>query len=267
MVGKHMVQAKWDPQQYQRYADLRLRPALELFNRISVDNPQKVHDIGTGGGDIARLMEERWPEACVIASDSSAEMLDNAKSKTAEGSRIQWELLDLNGWRPVSEFDVIYGNAVLHWLPDHAEVFPRLVGGLRPGGELAIQMPLSWYQPSHRAIRSTLESMGTPEADSLARFMAVPNVALPETYYEILRPLVSELDIWTTEYQQILKGADPVFDFAKGSILRPVFTQLPEEDAAEFTSRLKTRLRAAYPQQADGSTLFPLRRLFIVARL
>lgn len=261
-----MVQAKWDPQQYHRYADLRLRPAIELFNQISLDSPRAVHDIGTGGGEIALLMEERWPEARIVASDSSAEMLDTAKSKSPQGSRIQWELLDLSGWQPAEEFDVIYGNAVLHWLPDHAEIFPRLVGGLRPGGELAIQMPLSWYQPSHRAIRSTLESMGTPESDSLAEFMAVPNVALPETYYEILRPLVSELDIWTTEYQQILTGADPVFEFAKGSILRPVFTQLPEKDAAEFTSRLKRTLREAYPPQADGSTLFPFRRIFIVAR-
>ena len=260
-----MVQAKWDPEQYHRYADLRLRPAIELFNRISLDSPQTVHDIGTGGGDIARLMEQRWPAAQITASDSSAEMLDAAKSKTPDGSRIHWELLDLNEWRPAEEFDVIYGNAVLHWLPDHPEIFPRLVGGLRPGGQLAVQMPLSWYQPSHRAIRATLQSLGSTEADALAEFMGVANVALPDVYYEILRPLVTELDIWTTEYQQVLGGADPVFEFVKGSILRPVFTQLPEADAAEFTARLKGRLGEAYPQQTDGSTLFPFRRIFIVA--
>ena len=261
-----MVQMKWDPQQYHRYADLRLRPALELFNRISLESPAVVHDIGTGGGEIARLMEQRWPQARVIASDSSPEMLDSAKESTPEESAIEWKLIDLNDWTPQAEFDVIYGNAVLHWLPDHAELFPRVIAGLRPGGELAIQMPLSWYQPSHEAIRDTLASMGTAEADSLAEYMSVPNVALPTAYYEMLQPSVSDLDIWTTEYQQVMAGADPVLEFVKGSILRPVFTQLPEADAAEFTERLQRRLRTDYPPQADGSTLLPFRRIFIVAR-
>jgi trans-aconitate 2-methyltransferase len=261
-----MVEVKWDPQQYHRYADLRLRPALELFDRISLDSPEDVHDIGTGGGEIARLMEQRWPAARVVATDSSAEMLATAKANTPAGSRIQWELLDLNDWAPAAEFDVIYGNAVLHWLPDHAETFPRLIGGLRPGGELAIQMPLSWYQPSHVAIRDTLAAFGTAEAGALAEFMATPNVALPEVYYEILHPIVSNLDIWITEYQQVLSGADPVFEFVKGSILRPVFTQLPEADAAEFAAQLKPRLAEAYPRRSDGSTLFRPRRIFIMAR-
>lgn len=39
--------AVWDPSQYHRYGDLRLRPAIELFNRISVESPSLVHDIGS----------------------------------------------------------------------------------------------------------------------------------------------------------------------------------------------------------------------------
>ncbi|MCP3976622.1 MAG: methyltransferase domain-containing protein [bacterium] len=255
----------WDPAQYHRHSDLRLRPALELFSRISAESPSLVHDIGTGGGEIARLMALRWPEANVIASDSSQEMLDAAQDTTAPETRIRWELLDLNEWQPTPTHDVIYANAVLHWLPDHAEIFPRLVDGLTTGGELAVQMPMSWWQPSHQAIRQTVAAMSTPEADQLAAFMATPNVGQPSQYYKILRPLVSDLDIWTTEYQQVLSGPDPVFDWVSGSILRPVFTQLPAPEVERFSTMCRRALRDAYPPQSDGTTLFPFKRLSIVA--
>lgn len=253
----------WDPAQYHRYGDLRLRPALELLSRVSIETPSLVHEVGTGGGEIARLMTSRWPTARVVASDSSQEMLDKAAQSE---STVEWRLLDLANWRPAEPHDVIYGNAVLHWVGDHHELFPRLVSGLKPGGELAVQMPLSWWQPSHQVIRETLAMMSGPQADALTRSMAEPNVHQPSRYYEILQPIATELDIWETTYQQILTGDDPVFDFVSGSILRPVFTQLTPAQADEFSELCRRALRQAYPPQPDGTTLFPFRRLFIVAR-
>lgn len=78
--------AVWDPTQYHRYGDLRLRPALELFSRISIETPSLVHDIGTGGGEIARLMAQRWSDARVIGSDSSGEMLGKAAESRRRSS-------------------------------------------------------------------------------------------------------------------------------------------------------------------------------------
>jgi trans-aconitate 2-methyltransferase len=209
-------------------------------------------------------MAQRWPAARVIGSDSSQAMLDKAASTA---SSVEWRLVDLVNWQPdATEHDVIYGNAVLHWLDDHEEVFPRLVSGLTPGGQLAVQMPLSWWQPSHQVIREALATLPGPEAEALSASMAKPNVYQPHRYYEILHPIVGELDIWETTYQQILTGDDPVFDWVSGSILRPVFTQLPPDDADRFSALCRRRLRAAYPQQLDGTTLFPFHRLFIVAR-
>ena len=41
---------------------------------------------------------------------------------------------------------------------------------------------------------------------------------------------------------------------------------LDEPERAEFEAAYARRLRIAYPPLADGTTLFPFRRLFIVAR-
>ena len=263
VVAVMSQQAVWDPGQYHQYGCLRLRPAPELLSRVSIASPSLVHDIGTGGGDVARLMTERWPNARVVGSDSSPEMLDTAASTA---STVEWRLLDLSEWQPAAEHDVIYGNAVLHWVDNHEEILPRLIGGLRPGGELALQIPMSWWQPSHQIIRDTLASLAGPQARALSTSMAKPNVHQPSRYYEILQPIVTEIDIWETTFQQILRGDDPVFEWVSGSILRPVFTQLPTDEADRFSELCRRALREAYPPRRDGTTLFPFHRLFIVAR-
>jgi trans-aconitate 2-methyltransferase len=190
----------------------------------------------------------------------------DARESRRESSSVEWRLLDLTDWHPEPEHDVIYGNAILHWVRDHADVFPRLMSGLVPGGELAVQMPMSWWQPSHQVIRETLAQLSGPAAETINASMAEPNVHPPTRYYEILRPLASNLDIWETTYQQMLSGDDPVFEWVSGSILRPILTQLSADDVAHFSVLCRRALREAYPAEPDGTTLFPFHRLFIVAR-
>lgn len=255
------VGVTWDPEQYGRYAAPRLRPALELLGRVDHPAPRIVYDLGCGRGEMARLMADRWPEARVVGSDTSEEMLAQA---AAVASRVEWELQDVATWEPEAPVDVIYANAVLHWVPSHDVLFPRLIGFLAAGGVLAVQMPLSWHEPSHQTLRRVLdeEQLGTAE---LRASYAHPPVAGPEAYYDLLAPRATTVDIWTTRYMQVLHGADAVLDWVKGSMLRPLFDAVTEDEMSHFLDIYAGRLRKAYPSRPGGETLFPFPRLFIVA--
>ena len=91
-------------------------------------------------------------------------------------------------------------------------------------------------------------------------------MADPDFYYDVLVPKVASLDIWETEYLQILEGADPVKEWTKGTWLRPLLDALEEPERGRFESAYAALVARAYPPRADGRTLFPFRRLFIVAR-
>lgn len=256
----------WQPGAYLAFSDHRLRPALELMQRIPLSSPRTVYDLGCGTGHVTRLLAQRWSEAEVYGLDHSHEMLARAQ---AEPSRIRWHQADLAKWQPPASADVLYANAVLHWLGDHETLLPRLVSYLNPGGCLAVQMPLSWSQPSHRLMRETLAdggpdgaSLGTPE---LRRAMARPWVADTAVYYDVLRPHVRYLDIWETEYLQQLAGDDPVLQWVRATGLRPILHALTNAEREQFLGVYRQRLREAYPKRADGTTLYPFRRLFIVA--
>lgn len=148
----------WDPSQYLKFADHRLRPALELLNRVPLASARVVYDLGCGSGEITRLIAERWPSARVYGLDNSKEML--GKAAASEPSGVEWVEADIRSWQPDHTPDLLYANATLHWVEDHQVLFPRLVGFLRAGGCLAVQMPLSWGAPSHRLMRETLANGG-----------------------------------------------------------------------------------------------------------
>src|SRR5690606_38282172 len=92
-----LAMATWDPAQYLKFADHRLRPARDLLARIPEIGPDTVYDLGCGPGNITRLLAERWPAARVIGVDSSADMLEKAG---AEAPGVEFVQADLEHWSP-----------------------------------------------------------------------------------------------------------------------------------------------------------------------
>ena len=251
----------WDPAQYLKFADHRLRPAIDLLNRIALDDPADVYDLGAGAGNVTRLIKERWPGARVTGVDDSASMLAKAAA-TAPG--ITWQQADLAAWMPPRPADLIYSNAALHWLTGHERLFPALLGALATGGTLAVQMPRNFGAPSHTLISEA--ARGGPWRQRLEPLLRPAPVAEPAFYYDVLAPRTAALDVWETEYLQILEGSDPVKEWTKGTWLRPLLDALEEPERSRFEARYAELVGRAYPARGDGRTLFPFRRLFIVAR-
>lgn len=256
---------RWDPNQYHKFSDHRLRPALELLERVSIQTADLIYDLGCGSGEMTRIISDRWPAARVYGLDNSHEMLTQAASNFEE---IQWIESDIRSWSPDEPLDLIYSNATLQWLEGHEALFPRLLGYLKPGGCLAVQMPLSWLMPSHRLMRETLADGGPKGkalgSEELRQAVARKWVEDAEEYYDLLAGLCASLDIWETEYLQMLEGDDPVLEWVKGTGLRPILNSLDDEERDLFLAEYAARLRTVYPIRAGGVTLYPFRRLFIV---
>lgn len=266
MHQRTMAGSSWDPNRYAIFSDHRLRPALELLERVPLSAPRLIYDLGCGTGEIARLMSNRWPDATVVGVDNSAEML--AKARSSPGA-VRWIEADIAEWQPDQTPDLIYSNATFQWLDGHDALFPRLAELLAPGGCLAVQMPQSWPLPSHRLMRETL-AYGGPNGAAIgppALRQALDHVWVADAahYFDLLAPRSLAIDIWETEYLQVLDGENPVLEWVSGTGLRPVLNGLSGEDRTAFLTSYSAQLLQAYPRRDNGKTLYPFRRLFIVA--
>ena len=251
----------WDPGQYLKYGDERLRPGFDLLARVGELPPGDLWDLGCGTGAHLRAIAARWPGRRAVGYDSSPEML--TKAAAAEGG-LEWRQGRAEAWRPETPPALVFSNAMLHWVDDHAEVFPSLFGALAPGGVLAVQMPRSYEQPSHVLMRETAAS--GPWAARLAPLLRPEPARPPAFYYDLLTPHAKTLDIWETEYQHVLQGEAPVLEWVRGTALRPLLEALSPEERRAFEAEYQAHLARAYPRRPDGATLFPFRRIFIVAR-
>lgn len=251
---------EWDPRQYLRYTDERLRPALDLMARVDLERPASIVDLGCGPGNVTAILARRWPAAAVIGIDGSAPMLERAR---AAAPACRFEQGDFTTWAPAAPADLIYSNAALHWRGGHPDLFPRLVGQLAPGGVVAVQMPAMHNAPLRR-LQQAVAADG-PWAGLLADVDAARAILEPGEYYDILRPIVASLDIWETTYLHVLSGEDAVVQWAMGTSLKPFLDRLPTEMRPGFLAAYAAVLRPEYPRRADGTTLLPFRRLFILA--
>jgi trans-aconitate 2-methyltransferase len=264
-VDPRVTDATWDPAQYLRYADARTRPFVDLLARVEASAPARVIDAGCGAGNLTRLLAERWPDADILGFDSSPDMLDRARTHATP--RLRFEVADATTWQPEAPVDVLASNALLHWIEGHDQLAVRWLDFVTPGGTLAFQVPGNFDSPSHRSIT---ELLGEP------RWQAVlpPGAAIragsfsPEHYAALLLAAGAEVDAWETTYVHVLGGDDPVLEWIKGTALRPVLDVLDvsgDDVRAAFLDELASRLRDAYPPTPRG-TLFPFRRIFVVAR-
>ena len=252
----------WDPQQYSRFAGQRLRPALDLIARIPIEQPRTVVDLGCGTGNVTLILRSRWPDAGVTGVDGSPQMLAEARKAEAD---IVWKQCDVAHWNPPEKFDLVFSNAALHWLDDHRALFARICANVAPGGVLAVQMPRNFSAPSHMLLHELASS--PPWRDALAGMLRPQPVLAPEAYYDLLAQKARSLDIWETEYLQILEGENPVAEWTKGTWLAPLLAALAPGPREAFESEYRRMVAQAYPRQANGKSLFPFRRLFIVATL
>ena len=256
---------QWNPRQYLAFASHRLRPALELLARVPHESPRRVVDLGCGAGNVTGYLRRQWPAADVTGVDNSPEMLAQAAQEAVPGPPVHWQAADLATWSAAQPCDVIFSNAALHWIPGHAHQFPRLAGQLAPGGVLAVQMPRNFTAPSH--VLMTTAALAGPWRDRLKGHLRALPVAEPQEYYDLLAPLCASVDVWETEYQQVLTGENPVAEFTKGSWLKSLLDALQEPERGLFEAEYRRLVLAAYPKRHAGKTLFPFKRLYIVAQV
>jgi trans-aconitate 2-methyltransferase len=268
-----MTSPSWDPRQYLRFESERARPWHDLTARLADLAPASVVDLGCGPGRLTATLSDRWPDAHVLGVDSSPAMIETAGALVRPG-RLEFELGEIETWRPSRPVDLVISNAALQWVPTHLDLLRSwLTGALVPGGALALQVPANRDADASLVMRRVANSPRW--ADRLAAVSrgsgpgaSNSSVREPIEYADALGSAGGvDVDVWETTYLHVLDGQDPVLQWFAGSGLRPYLDALADDpDAgAEFRADVAAGLREAYPRRPYG-TVLPFRRIFALAR-
>lgn len=254
--------ADWNADLYRQFEQERTRPARDLLNRVLINSPSRVVDLGCGPGNSTELLVTQFPGAQIVGLDTSDDMLASASARLPA---CQFVKGDIATWQAGFPADVLYANASLQWVPDHRSLLPRLMSALVPGGVLAIQMPDNFEEPSHRLMRQVAGEGPWAAAIGKAAEERVKRLPLPD-YYDLLAPLSGDVEIWRTTYHHPMPSAEAIVDWVRATGLRPFVDPLPEAQKADFLVAYTRKVDEAYRPHADGRRLLAFPRMFIVAR-
>lgn len=257
---------QWDSEQYLRFEAERTQPSRDLASRLPADDGSvlRVLDIGCGPGNSTAVLRERYPHAQIRGVDNSREMIAQARKSHPD---IEFTLCDVSDPKQLArlprDFDVVFSNACIQWVPDHPSLIPALMHRLRPGGTLAVQTPMNYDEPIHRIIAAVVH--GPRFGAILPQQREFYNLE-PDEYWELLHGRAAEFHMWMTTYMHTLPSHEAIMDWYRGTGLRPYLQALDDRDArAEFEAEIFARVRVAYPMQSDGSVIFPFPRFFFTA--
>ncbi len=173
----------WDPDQYNRFAVEREQPFFDLVGLVEHDGAPEVADLGCGDGRLTAQLHRSLGAAATVGVDRSEAMIERTASHVGDG--VCFQLGDIGLFERPDAFDVVFANASLQWVPDHPTVLGRWARSLRPGGQLAVQVPSNADHPSHLvAAEVAADFLHDPPPDAVAE-----NVLVPERYAAVLDDL------------------------------------------------------------------------------
>jgi trans-aconitate 2-methyltransferase len=247
----------WQPTLYHKFQAERSAPFFDLLALLEIRPNLKVVDLGCGTGELTRRLAASLPDSDVTGLDSSVQMLEQASSHSGPGLRFeQSDQAQLKG-----EWDLIFSNAALQWSENHKELIPRLYKRLRPGGQIAVQVPSNHNHISHQLYRQTAGE--EPFKTVLNGFQRYAPVLSIDEYARLFFKCGAEnIIVFEKVYAHVLEDSDAVLEWISGTALIPYFEQL-DEHKEKFVEALRLKMRRALP---ETPVFYPFRRTLFSAR-
>ena len=133
---------KWNAADYQKNSEAQLNWGRELIAKLGLHGKEHILDIGCGDGKVTADIAAHVPDGRVVGIDSSSAMIDLA-CKTFPANdfpNLRFFQMDARELTFSNEFDIIFSNAVLHWVDDHRKVLSGIYKGLKTPGKILLQM-------------------------------------------------------------------------------------------------------------------------------
>ena len=122
---------EWNATLYDRQHDFVAEYGKGLLEFVPHQDDQSILDLGCGTGTLTAQLANRG--RIVRGTDNSATMIEQARASFPE---LDFAVQDALTMTDQNEWQVIFSNAVFHWIPDHETLLHNIERALTPGGTL-----------------------------------------------------------------------------------------------------------------------------------
>lgn len=120
----------WNAQLYDQKHNFVAKYGENLLHFLPQAPQQTILDLGCGTGTLTAELQDYGQ---VTGMDASPDMIAEARQHYPQLNFHVGNGLTL---APTPQYDIIFSNAVFHWIPDHPTLLAHIFQALKPGGQL-----------------------------------------------------------------------------------------------------------------------------------
>lgn len=139
MIGKRFSAAA---ETYDRHARPQLALAQAVVSMLPEMYPEQILELGSGTGQLTRLLTERFPDVLIDAVDVAEKMVEHSRAKFKCYPHINWIVGDAQTFWSGDRYPLIVSSSALHWVNDLRVTCENIFNGLESGGSFALGMML-----------------------------------------------------------------------------------------------------------------------------
>ncbi|MGZ4968887.1 MAG: class I SAM-dependent methyltransferase [Methylobacter sp.] len=132
----------WNAKDYEKNSEAQQKWARELIANLNLTGMEDILDLGCGDGKVTAEIARLVSDGSVIGVDNSRQMIDLAKEKYSSNQHpnLSFQVMDASDLLFEDCFNLVFSNAVLHWVKNHKPVVEGLYKSLRMGGKILLRM-------------------------------------------------------------------------------------------------------------------------------
>ncbi len=137
-----MTTYNWNAKDYEKNSAAQQKWAKELISQLHLSGTETILDLGCGDGKVSVEIASLVSEGFVIGVDNSTTMIELAQEKYPPNlyPNLSFQVMDASDLQFEKQFDLVFSNAVLHWLKNHQPVIAGLRQSLKSSGKILLRM-------------------------------------------------------------------------------------------------------------------------------
>lgn len=253
---------KWDGELYQHHSKLQYELGLMTIERLNPKPQESILEIGSGNGLLTIEIAKKIPDGKVTAIEISKEMVEQARKNKISQNINKIEIINIDAIEIQfeNEFDAVFSNSAIHWIPEIEEMYKLIYRSLKPNGRIAIQTGLKERTPMFGVIARLFS---IDKYKKFFRDFKFPwkFLRLKENMKILEDAKFSNVSIETYISDYKFESKDDLFGYLKAASMVPFLTLLPEEIKSDF----ERDFLEIYLEENNNELCYKTTRIFITA--
>ena len=257
-------QDDWRAAEYFENSSSQKHAAADLMKFVELKGHESILDVGCGDGKITAEIAAKVPKGSVIGLDISPSMITFAKTAFPKQSfpNLHFFIKDAQQINYAEKFDLIFSFTALQWIQDHSAFLEGASHSLKPGGTLAITMPMGLPSTLQQAVSELIAS--AQWASHFHNFSTGWNFVDDKEYNALLcSHSLTPVRLAVVPQKDIFPSREVFEKFITQWF--PYLRPLPEKLKKPFLTRVIDRFLELESPFPNGEIHFKIRRLEAIA--